>query len=469
MARQDNPFSLLGDDDDGGDVAALLLKVEAKISAAAAAAAAGVVVEEKPKSRTGTDGFLSKPLPPERMERGRGRGGRGRGLGRTGFRSGSTGGADDDAAVKFVSEYLRGFGSDSGGRGRGYAGGRGGRGRGRGRGFHEGQGFDNADMEIQGKGGDGLDERADALSRYELVENREPRYESRKFGDEQKSSGWEEKNFDSDNRRFRGAEGRERRGFGGGKHGYRGGVSQRYVEREPVLDGKSDGWNESQIKEDAPKGKDQTENNALTGDDASGWNLPATTNIPKGAEADNADQKQLVAQEALVETNTKEEDNEMTLHEYAKVLQEKRKALVSLKIEERKVVVDKDFESMQLVERKKEDDFIKLSVSINEFLKPAEGERYIGPSSGRGRGSGGRGRGRGDRGGYRGGYSGRGGHDAATALHFEDPTQFPLLGAAAKKVGMESVICFLGQMLKPLLSCGTEGQRHYPSSYLFFG
>lgn len=64
MARQDNPFSLLGDDDDGGDVAALLLKVEAKISAAAAAAAAGVVVEEKPKSRTGTDGFLSKPLPP---------------------------------------------------------------------------------------------------------------------------------------------------------------------------------------------------------------------------------------------------------------------------------------------------------------------------------------------------------------------------------------------------------------------
>lgn len=51
---------------------------------------------------------------------------------------------------------------------------------------------------------------------------------------------------------------------------------------------------------------------------------------------------------------------EMTLHEYAKVLQEKRKALVSLKIEERKVVVDKDFESMQLVERKKEDDFIKL-------------------------------------------------------------------------------------------------------------
>ncbi|KAJ8510579.1 hypothetical protein OPV22_001013 [Ensete ventricosum] len=372
MARQDNPFSLLGDDDDGGDVAALLLKVEAKISAAAVA---GVAVEEKPKSRPGTEGFLSKPLPPERMERGRGRGGRGRGLGRTGFRSGSTGGADDDAAGKFVSGYLSGFGSDSGGRGRGYVGGRGGRGRGRGRGFYEGQGFDNAEMENQGKGGDGLDERADVHSRYQLVENREPRYESRKFGEEQKSSGWEEKNFDSDNRRFRGAEGHERRGFGGGKHGYIGGVSQRYVEKGPVLDGKSDGWNESQIKEDAPKGKDQTENNAPAGADASGWNMPATTNIPKGAEADNTDQKQLVAQEALVETNTKEEDNEMTLHEYAKVLQEKRKALVSLKIEERKVVVDKDFESMQLVEKKKEDDFIKLKIEKEKLKKKDNTEK----------------------------------------------------------------------------------------------
>ncbi|RWW69011.1 hypothetical protein BHE74_00023419 [Ensete ventricosum] len=356
------------------------------------------------------------------MERGRGRGGRGRGLGRTGFRSGSTGGADDDAAGKFVSGYLSGFGSDSGGRGRGYVGGRGGRGRGRGRGFYEGQGFDNAEMENQGKGGDGLDERADVHSRYQLVENREPRYESRKFGEEQKSSGWEEKNFDSDNRRFRGAEGHERRGFGGGKHGYIGGVSQRYVEKGPVLDGKSDGWNESQIKEDAPKGKDQTENNA-----------PAAV-VPKLSFVTVWEKHYYISKGCFLYFQ------EMTLHEYAKVLQEKRKALVSLKIEERKVVVDKDFESMQLVEKKKEDDFIKLKIEKEKLKKKDNTEkeekvrkRYIGPSSGRGRGSGGRGRGRGgDRGGYRGGYSGRGGHDATTGLHFEDPAQFPLLGAATK-------------------------------------
>lgn len=40
---------------------------------------------------------------------------------------------------------------------------------------------------------------------------------------------------------------------------------------------------------------------------------------------------------------------EMTLEEYQKVLEEKRKVLLSLKGEERKVDVDKEFQSMQLV------------------------------------------------------------------------------------------------------------------------
>lgn len=57
------------------------------------------------------------------------------------------------------------------------------------------------------------------------------------------------------------------------------------------------------------------------------------------------------------------------------------------------------------------------SVSINEFLKPAEGERYFNPS-GRGRG-----RGRGSRGGYGGSTSG-----IAAAPKIEDPGQFPSLG-----------------------------------------
>lgn len=60
------------------------------------------------------------------------------------------------------------------------------------------------------------------------------------------------------------------------------------------------------------------------------------------------------------------------------------------------------------------------SLSINEFLKPAEGERYYNPS-GRGRG---RGRGRG---GFHGGYSGGYRGPAAAAPVIEDPAQFPAL------------------------------------------
>lgn len=46
----------------------------------------------------------------------------------------------------------------------------------------------------------------------------------------------------------------------------------------------------------------------------------------------------------------------MTLEEYEKVLFEKRKALEALrKTEQRKVTLDKDFETMQLVEKKKDD------------------------------------------------------------------------------------------------------------------
>ena len=53
----------------------------------------------------------------------------------------------------------------------------------------------------------------------------------------------------------------------------------------------------------------------------------------------------------------------MTLEEYEKVLEEKRKALLGHKtIEERKVDVDKEFKSMQQLSSKKANDdiFIKL-------------------------------------------------------------------------------------------------------------
>ncbi|XP_068647683.1 RGG repeats nuclear RNA binding protein A-like isoform X2 [Aristolochia californica] len=139
------------------------------------------------------------------------------------------------------------------------------------------------------------------------------------------------------------------------------------------------------------------------------------------------------------------EDKKMTLDEYEKILMEKRRALNVTKTEERRVNVDKEFESMQLLSLKKgNDDFfikasdkdagkrkenvdreerVKKSVSINEFLKPAEGERYYAP---RGRG---RGRGRGDRGESRGGFGGGGGGSVMPAApSIEDPGQFPTLG-----------------------------------------
>jgi hypothetical protein len=53
---------------------------------------------------------------------------------------------------------------------------------------------------------------------------------------------------------------------------------------------------------------------------------------------------------------------EMTLEEYEKVLEEKRKALLALKAEERKVEIDKELQSMQQLSVKKDADevFIKL-------------------------------------------------------------------------------------------------------------
>ncbi|MCO5569224.1 hypothetical protein L7F22_022935 [Adiantum nelumboides] len=148
-----------------------------------------------------------------------------------------------------------------------------------------------------------------------------------------------------------------------------------------------------------------------------------------------------------------EEDNEMLLDDYYKALNEKAKHLKSQRLEERKVVADKDFAKMTKVERKQDEgDFLKLGsdkdkgkkkeavtnmdekarkiVSINEFLRPAEGEQFYGFKRGRGRG--GRGRSFNERGeGYRGGFGGNstsGRQDMAPRI--EDPSQFPTLGAA---------------------------------------
>ncbi|KAJ6805001.1 RGG repeats nuclear RNA binding protein A-like [Iris pallida] len=136
------------------------------------------------------------------------------------------------------------------------------------------------------------------------------------------------------------------------------------------------------------------------------------------------------------------EDKEMTLAEYEKIREEKRKALLAMKCEERKVNFDKEFDSMQRLSIKKGTDeiFIKLgsdkeekkenadreergkkALSINEFLKPAEGEMNYN-AGGRGRG-----RGRGDRAQIRGNFGG-GSVNHPVAPEIEDPRQFPMLG-----------------------------------------
>ncbi|KAI3469039.1 hypothetical protein Pfo_025702 [Paulownia fortunei] len=177
------------------------------------------------------------------------------------------------------------------------------------------------------------------------------------------------------------------------------------------------------------------------------WGIPTDEIVPETEEAANevkaVDSEKESGQDDVGDSNrgstakeqeeNEPEQKEMTLEEYVKVLEEKRKALLALKSEERKANLDKELESMQLLSNKKNDDevFIKLgsdkdkrkdaaekakkSVSINEFLKLAEGENYY-RAGGRGRG---RGRGRG-------GYGGSNYNVQAPAI--KDVGQFPSLG-----------------------------------------
>ncbi|XP_074587126.1 RGG repeats nuclear RNA binding protein A-like [Curcuma longa] len=151
--------------------------------------------------------------------------------------------------------------------------------------------------------------------------------------------------------------------------------------------------------------------------------------------------------DGAVNEEEKEEDKEMTLEEYEKVREEKRKALLAMKSEERKVEFDDEFQSMKQLSVKKDNNeiFIKLGtagkdtgkkkenvdrderskkpMSFTEFFKPIDGERYYTP---RGRG---RGRGRGGRGEQFGGGFDHGTSSFTTsAPSIEDPGQFPTLG-----------------------------------------
>eukprot|EP00250_Pteridium_aquilinum_P020981 c2499_g1_i1 orf=272-1567(+) len=230
--------------------------------------------------------------------------------------------------------------------------------------------------------------------------------------------------------RFRGSGRRQGRGFGDSADSY--GAAEGHQKR-------------AYVKKDAAGGEQETEEVKPEGGDV----------VVPEEETQNVDDKQPVEEPkadigaAVKKQEEEEEDKEMLLEDYYKALDEKTKHLKIQRTEARKVVADKDFAKMVMVEKKHEEvDFVKLgsekdkgkkkevvtdkprkNVSINEFLKPAEGEEhYYMPAGRRGRGRGGRGRGLGE--GYRGGFGGSySTGQQSSAPRIEDPGQFPTLGA----------------------------------------
>ncbi|KAH7686397.1 plasminogen activator inhibitor 1 RNA-binding protein [Dioscorea alata] len=383
-----NPFDLLGGDDND-DPSQLIAAAQQKLAAKKAAAApAGTPAAPAVK-------LPSKPIPPAQAVReaksntapgGRGGGGAGRG----GFSRGGRGGRGGEPRPNrdFEKGNVNGYGGGYGG-----GGGRGGAG---------------------GEDGDGG--RPTERDRGSYGGPRQPYRGGRRggFGDGEAGGDSERPPRRAYDRRSGTGRGSEikREGSGRGNWGMAADDSSTQETGEKINADDKVASPEKMVDEDAP----------LT---------DVNKDIKEGA-ANEGEQKE-------------EEDKEMTLEEYVKIKEEKRKALLAMKTEERKVDFDKEFESMQQLSLKKGNDdvFIKLgsdkdskrkenadrdervkkSVSISEFLKPAEGERYYSPG-GRGRG---RGRG-GDRGSYRGGFSHGGTSAPAAAPSIEDPGQFPTLG-----------------------------------------
>ncbi|CAL5359765.1 unnamed protein product [Camellia sinensis] len=247
----------------------------------------------------------------------------------------------------------------------------------------------------------------------------------------------------------------ERRGYGGPRGGFRGGRRGGFSNGEDAEGERPRRTYER--RSGTGRGNEFKRDGAGRGN----WGTPTEETAPETEEPANENEKNVdtekhSGQEEAGDANKENpvnepqekepEDKEMTLEEYQKVLEEKRKALQPLKTEERKVGLDKDLASMQLLSSKKSDEeiFVKLgsdkdkrkeaaekeerakkSVSINDFLKPAEGGRYYSPG---GRGGGGRGR-RGGQGGSREGFGGGYMANNVAAPAIDDVGQFPTLGA----------------------------------------
>ncbi|KAK7277166.1 hypothetical protein RIF29_18317 [Crotalaria pallida] len=377
-----NPFDLLGDDveDPSQLIAAEQLKAPKKVGQEQQAKAASRGAQNKPSAAAAQ--LPSKPLPPSQAVR----------EARNETSQGNRGGGRGD----------RGYGGGRGGRG--YGGDRGGRGYGR-----DSSNDENSFPASRAPANQGAFEEGDAGNPS------------------------------------------ERRGYGAPRGPYRGG------RRGGFNNGEADEGGRPRRAFERRSGTGRGSEVKREGSGQGNWGSQSdefaqvTEEVVNEAERKLSDEKAAGEEDAAdgnkenpaTENEEKEpEDKEMTLEEYEKVLEEKRKALEALKTEERKVDA-KEFESMQPLSSKKDNDEIfaklgsdkdkrkdafekeksKKSVSINEFLKPAEGERFYNPG-----GRGGRGRGRGGGGGgFRGGYSGNASINVP-APAIEDPGQFPSLG-----------------------------------------
>ncbi|KAL8170199.1 hypothetical protein V2J09_022003 [Rumex salicifolius] len=477
MARMVNSFALL-DDEEGEDMSVLVENVAKKVEVTVVDPVA--VVDKKPpppKQSNNQQGNGKGAAPPSeyvRSERGRGRGGRGRGAGRGAYGGNDSehfGNEQDNGNRRSYWDESKGNGYDDANRGRGRNRG-GGRGRGRGR-FNS----EHVIREEKESSGDNKNNVEDSADGWEQV----PQTHSRGYGN-YVSNKDEERSYRNENRNYGG----ERRGYAGGNHhGSR---------------GRRDGMNYGSRVEEANKDEVKEHVNGADGNDVDGapdvavvvaeGDVAAVTEETKDLGAEEKVQEESVKVENPVKKQEEEDENLMTLEEYEKLYAEKRKALEAQKIEVRKVTADKDFEAMQLLEKKKEEILLKpetaklkkkdslekdeksrKTLSINEFLKPADGEAffYRRPGRGRGRGAGrggdsgdfrngergarggefrsGGGRGGDFRGGERGGRGGdfRSGERAfrnngysrrdGPNIHIEDQSQFPVLkGAAAPAV-----------------------------------
>lgn len=396
-----NPFDLLGDDD-AEDPSLLVAAQQQKLAAAPKKALSGQAQPNKPGLDAKPAKLPSKPAPPSQAVRESkneaGRGGRGGGRGSGYGRGRGGGGYNRDAANNENTFSNSGYNRES---------------------VPSGQGaFEDGPPKRRFSGGDG-DGRPT---------------ERRGYGG------------DGDGRPS------ERRGYGGPRGSYhggrRGGFGNEEVgdEERPrrTFERRSGTGRGNELKREGSGrgnwGSQTDEFSEVTEEGVNATEKNLGEEKPVG-EVDAADgNKDTPANE----TEEKEpEEKEMTLEEYEKVLEEKRKALQALKTEERKVDT-KEFESLQQLSNKKGNDdiFIKLgsdkdkkkesaekeekskkSVSINEFLKPAEGERFSYPSRGRGRG-----RGSGSSSGSRGGFSSNYSQSSVKAPSIEDPSHFPTLG-----------------------------------------